>query len=146
MVIIIGHRVPTAPATLMTSTFSVLREPDSSELSCTSMSGSWYLQNTELKTLRSLAHRLRKYHNLPWRSPVPGALARALLEPAQPAGFVRLCQSPQTPLFPPPSQLCQPPGHLSLDPTKPEEFLVLKPGSPQCSLLHPLWTEGKSSA
>lgn len=46
MGIITGHGVsPTAQHPRWANTFSVLSESDSSELSCTSMSGAWYLEN-----------------------------------------------------------------------------------------------------
>lgn len=46
MGIITGHRAPHSTSPLQAGTFRVLREPESSELSCTSMSGSWYLEST----------------------------------------------------------------------------------------------------
>lgn len=65
-----GTGSPQHPATLKESTFNVLSEPDSSELSCTSMSGSWYLQKTGLRPFRG------KHHNAAWRlrllEPGPG--------------------------------------------------------------------------
>lgn len=47
MGIITGHGgLPKAQHPRWASTFRVLSESDSSELSCTSMSGAWYLENT----------------------------------------------------------------------------------------------------
>jgi hypothetical protein len=60
-----------------------------------------------------------------------------VLESSQPSGLVSLCQSLYALLLPPVCEFCQPSGHLGLDPMQPEEFLVLKPGCPKCSLLHP---------
>ena len=125
------------------STFRVLSDPDSSELSCTSMSGAWYLET------RGQAGQGQQRWGAPGRGvgppSLPGAPAHASLEPPQPAGPVRLSQPPGPPLLPPPRQLGQPPRHLHLDPTQPEELLVSQPGSPYRGLLHPLgdrWGQG----
>ena len=81
--------------------------------------------------------------DLPGGPPPSPPARRASLEPPQPAGPVRLGQSPRPPLLPPSRQLRQSPRHLGLDPTQPDELLVPQPGGPQGGLLHSL-REGRA--
>lgn len=76
----LGTGSPQHPDTLMESTFSVLSESDNSELSCTSMSGSWYLQHRVEDTQGFGSDRARKVQ-CSLETSIPCTLARASLEP-----------------------------------------------------------------